>query len=146
MKGPIEVEIFGQPFTLTSDDEEEDVREVAAYVDQKMQQVATTTKTVATLRVAILAALNIADEYHKARRREEEMCRQVDSLLASLLGKLSQTEGELHPFPSDELSEALVSERSERSVRSMQKRELEVDGEASSSEDAIPAKRAPSPV
>jgi len=128
MKEPIEVEIFGQTFTLTSDDEEEYLREVAAYVGQKMQQVATITKTVATLRVAILAALNIADEYYKARRREEEMYRQVDSLLASLLGRLSQAQGEPHLFPSDE------------------KEDLEVAGEASSSEDTPAPKRVPSPV
>lgn len=108
MKGPIEVEIFGQTFTLTSDDEEGYVREVAAYVDQKMQQVVTTTKTVATLRVAILAALNIADEYHKTMRREEEMCRQVDSLSASLLRRLSQAEEEPHPIPSEEKREPEV--------------------------------------
>ncbi len=102
MKGPIEVEIFGQTFILTSDDEKGYVREVAAYVDRKMQQIAATTKTVATLRVAILAAINIADEYHKARRHEEETREQVDSLSASLLEKLSQAEDEPHRFPSDE--------------------------------------------
>jgi len=92
MKGPIEVEIFGQTFTLTSEDTEVYVREVAAYVDQQMQQIAHTTKTVATLRVAILAALNIADQYHKTRQRKEEICREVETLSASLLGKLSQIE------------------------------------------------------
>ncbi len=105
MKGPIEVEIFGQTFTLTSDDEEGYVREVAAYVDQKMQQMAATTKTVATIRVAILTALNIADEYHKARRQEEETCRQIDSLSASLLEKISQAEEEPHLIRSDEKEE-----------------------------------------
>ncbi len=94
MKEPVEVEIFGQTFTLTSEDEEAYVREVAAYVDQKMKQIAQTTKTVATLRVAILAALNIADEYYKARQREEEMRQEVEALSASLLGKLSQMEQE----------------------------------------------------
>jgi hypothetical protein len=47
---------------------------------------------VATARVAILAALNIADEYYKTRRRKEEICREVEPLSASLLGKLSRIE------------------------------------------------------
>jgi cell division protein ZapA len=105
MKGPIEVEIFGQTFILTSDDEAEYVKKMAAYVDQKMQQVAATTKTVATLRIAILTALNIADEYHKARRQEEEVYSQIDSLSASLLERISQIEGKPHLIPADEKAE-----------------------------------------
>jgi cell division protein ZapA (FtsZ GTPase activity inhibitor) len=66
---PIEVEVFGQRFTLRSEKSEEDVRQIAAYVDQQLQQVAEQARTAVLLRVALMAALTIADEYHTATGR-----------------------------------------------------------------------------
>ncbi len=61
----IQVEIFGQNYTLRAEGDAEYVRSLAAYVDGKMREVATQTRAVDSLRVAILAALNIADERHR---------------------------------------------------------------------------------
>jgi len=40
-------------------------------VDSKMRAVAEATNTIDTVRLAVLAALNIADEYHLLRRKQE---------------------------------------------------------------------------
>ncbi|MBI3798177.1 MAG: cell division protein ZapA, partial [Deltaproteobacteria bacterium] len=66
MKRLIEVEVFGQTFTVNSEDDETYVRQLASYVDQRMRQVGGTAKTAVSLRVAIMAAMSIADEYYKA--------------------------------------------------------------------------------
>jgi cell division protein ZapA len=92
MKKPIEVEIFGQSFTVSSEDEEVYVKTVAAYLDQRMRQIGGNTKTAVPMRVAIMAALGIADDYHKALRREAEMQDEVDRLSALLLARLEQSE------------------------------------------------------
>ena len=63
---PIEVEIFGQTFALLSEKSAADMRQIAAYVDQRMRELAEQTRTALQLRVAIMAALTIADEYHSA--------------------------------------------------------------------------------
>jgi cell division protein ZapA (FtsZ GTPase activity inhibitor) len=63
---PVEVEIFGQRFTLRSGKSEEELRRIAAYVDHQLRQVAEQARTPVLLRVAIMAALTIADEYHTA--------------------------------------------------------------------------------
>lgn len=63
---PIEVEIFGHTFALRSEKSEAEVRRIAAYVDQQMRQMAEQARTAILLRVAIMAALTIADEYHTA--------------------------------------------------------------------------------
>jgi len=68
---PIEVEVFGQRFALRSEKSAEDVRQIAAYVDHQLQQVAAQARTPVQLRVAIMAALTIADEYHTAAGRLE---------------------------------------------------------------------------
>lgn len=65
----IQVEIFGQTYRLRAEDDPEYVSTLAEYVDGKMQDVARQTKAVDSLRVAVLAALNIADEHLRAQRR-----------------------------------------------------------------------------
>ncbi len=44
---------------------------LAEYVDSKMRAVAEATNTIDTVRLAVLAALNIADEYHLLKRGKD---------------------------------------------------------------------------
>ena len=61
------IEVFGQSFTVTSEKSEEHVQRVAAYVDQKMRERARMSKMIMPLRVAIMAALDIAEEVFAQR-------------------------------------------------------------------------------
>ncbi len=88
----IEVEIFNQTFTVTSEDDERYVRELASYVDQRMRQIGGATKTVIPLRVAIMAALSVADEYYKVCKREAEMRQEIAHFSATLLERIEQSE------------------------------------------------------
>ncbi len=63
----VRVEIFDQAYNLRGSDAEYILR-LAEYVDTKMRAVAEQTHTVDTARLAVLAALNIADEYHLLKR------------------------------------------------------------------------------
>lgn len=92
MKRLIEVEIFGQTFTVNSEDDEKYVKQLAAYVNQRMRQIGGTAKTAVSLRVAIMAAMSIADEYHKANRRETEIEQEAARLSSLLLERLEQSE------------------------------------------------------
>lgn len=71
MKKPVEIKVMGQKFMVRSDSNEEYIGEVARYVDEKMNEVLKNSKSVASLNVAILAAMNIADEFLKYRREKE---------------------------------------------------------------------------
>ncbi len=64
---PVRVEIFDQAYNLRGSDAEY-ILKLAEYVDGKMRAVAEQTHTVDTARLAVLAALNIADEYHLLKR------------------------------------------------------------------------------
>jgi len=66
----VRVEIFDQAYNLRGSDAEYIIK-LAEYVDAKMRAVAEQTHTVDTVRVAVLAALNIADEYHLLRRNQD---------------------------------------------------------------------------
>ena len=80
MKKPVEVEIMGQNITLRSEEEESYVRRVAGYVEGKMQEVVKTTQPIAKFNVAMLAAMNIADEYHRLKERYDTMLDRMDDL------------------------------------------------------------------
>ena len=67
----VRVEIFDQGYNLRGSDPEY-ILKLADYVDGKMRAVAQATSTVDTSRLAVLAALNIADEYHILKRQHEK--------------------------------------------------------------------------
>src|SRR5580700_3984963 len=69
-EGSVRVEIFDQAYNLRGSDANY-IMKLAEYVDAKMRAVAKQTQTVDTVRLAVLAALNIADEYHLLKRNQE---------------------------------------------------------------------------
>jgi cell division protein ZapA len=62
----VTVEIYDQLYHLSGEDPQH-IRDLAAYVDAKMRAVAAQGKTADSLRVAVLAALNLADELSQAK-------------------------------------------------------------------------------
>ena len=91
----VRVDIFDQPYNLRGTDSEY-IHKLADFVDSKMRAVAAQTSTVETLRLAVLAALNIADEYHILKRKYD-----------SISGELNQRTTHL----SDALDEVLSEPR-----------------------------------
>ena len=65
----VEVEIFGATYHVRGDSDSEYLQDLAAVIDGKMQEVAAQVKTVDRTRIAILAALNVADELAQCKRR-----------------------------------------------------------------------------
>lgn len=66
----VRVEIFDQAYNLRGSDPQY-ILKLAEYVDTKMRAVAEATNTVDTVRLAVLAALNIADEFHLLQRKQD---------------------------------------------------------------------------
>jgi cell division protein ZapA len=67
MKG-VNVEIMGQQLTVASDNGDEWARTLAAAVDEKIKKIRASGQTVNSINLAILAALNFADELERLRR------------------------------------------------------------------------------
>jgi cell division protein ZapA len=82
----IPVDIQGQRYPIRSELEPEYVARLAAYVDDKMRAAADSTPTGDTLRLAVLAALNIADELFRCR----DVNRLRDGELADRAGELER--------------------------------------------------------
>jgi cell division protein ZapA len=73
----VPVEILGQRYPIRSALDEEYVAELASYVDGKIRTAADTSPSSDLVRVAVLAALNIADEFFRARDVEHDWQRQL---------------------------------------------------------------------
>ena len=69
----MKIEIYDQLYNVNGDQNEEYLKELAAYVDGKMRTIAESTHMVDSLKVAVLAALNIADETFAMRKRQQEI-------------------------------------------------------------------------
>src|SRR5215212_11879108 len=75
----IRVEIYNQNYSIRSDGDNEYIMDLADYVDGKMRDIASGTLTVDSLKVAILAALHIADEYHQLKNAQAQTDAQLGS-------------------------------------------------------------------
>ncbi len=90
MKKALDVEILGQKFTISSDAEEGHMLKVAGYVDGKMQELMHASKPVAKTNVAMLAALNIADEFHRLKESHEAILNRLDQLSKKISTTLTE--------------------------------------------------------
>ena len=75
----IRVEIYNQTYNIRSDGDSQYLMQLADFVDGRMREISSGTLTVDSLKVAILAALHIADELHRMKQTYE----QADSQLAT---------------------------------------------------------------
>ena len=69
----MKIEIYDQVYNVSANQNEEYLTELASYVDGKMRSIAEATKMVDSLKVAVLAALNIADEMFTLRQKQQEI-------------------------------------------------------------------------
>lgn len=66
----VQVSIFGNDYRVRGEADAEYIRGIADYVDRTMKEIAAGSRQVSPLRIAILAAFNIADELHRERARQ----------------------------------------------------------------------------
>jgi cell division protein ZapA len=90
MKKALDVEILGQKFTISSEAEESYMLKVAGYVDEKMQELLRSSKPLAKSNIAMLAALNIADEYYRLKDAHETILNRLNQLSRRLSTTLTE--------------------------------------------------------
>lgn len=67
MKKTYEVKLLNQKFNLKTENDEAHIRKVTDYVNKKLFDIQEKTRSVSSLNVALLAALNIADDFIKIK-------------------------------------------------------------------------------
>ncbi len=86
----VRVEIFDQEYRVKGTLDPEYLKVLAQYVDGKMRSIATRSHNVDSVRVAVLAALNIADEYHQVKAKYEGVAEQVEEKVGRCSAVLDQ--------------------------------------------------------
>ncbi|MFW5807755.1 MAG: cell division protein ZapA [Spirochaetota bacterium] len=84
----VQVTIFGNQYNIQGDASPEYIKKLAAYVDRKMEEIEQSMTSPNLVQIAILAALNIADEYHQLKRIdssvEEDITKRATALISML--------------------------------------------------------------
>jgi cell division protein ZapA len=90
VKRSVSVQIAGVRYSLKTDEDERWVRTIAAFVDVKMREVQKGTRTVDTQAVAVLTALQVAEELFAERRGTRELRKSIREKSQSLLDYLER--------------------------------------------------------
>lgn len=86
----VAVNIFGNKYTIKGEGNPEYIQELAQFVDKKMQEIVQFTSTISSYKVAILAALNIADEFYKVKTESEATQRIVEERATNLITRIEE--------------------------------------------------------
>lgn len=86
----VQVEIFGQTYSLRADADEAHVRKVADLVDLKMREVANGSHSVSTLQIAVLAAMDLASDMLQQRNGDARLREQVEQRSRAMLERIEQ--------------------------------------------------------
>lgn len=78
----VHVEIFGQSYSVKAGADPGYVESLAAFVDGQMKDVSRSSGAVDSVRIAVLASLNLADEVFRLRRELEQARAQSGSRVA----------------------------------------------------------------
>ena len=90
-KGGVTVEIFGNEYRVRGDADPEHISQIADYVDGKMKEVAHGAPVGSLTKIAILAALNIAEELFRERTEKQKFMQDVDTTTRRMRRKLEET-------------------------------------------------------
>lgn len=94
----ITVDIMGTQYTIKGDAESNYIYELSKYVNEKMAEIASSHGNINTTKVAILAALNIADEYFQHKEICESGMAKVEKKTLNMISLIDQgIIGDIYP-------------------------------------------------
>ncbi|HOG08066.1 MAG: cell division protein ZapA [Syntrophales bacterium] len=90
LKKRFDIKILGQELSVSSDSGDEHVAKVVGYVTERVEEIGRTAGKATTLNVAILTALNIADEYFKLKGENERIVKQLEARSENLIHLINE--------------------------------------------------------
>lgn len=94
-KRVVDLELFGQRFTVNTDTDAERVRDIVDFVNRRLETIRDASRRVQTDQIALLAALNIAEELFSERDRRRSLKRSVRDRSMRLLDALDSISKEV---------------------------------------------------
>ena len=85
------VHIFGREYKIKGFADEDYIQEMAKFVDAKMKELSNNSSLPSQERLAVLAALNIADELFQEQKKTSEAFSSVESRASRLISLLDES-------------------------------------------------------
>ena len=82
----VEVRILGQSYSIKTDENEEYIRSLAQYVDEKLKEIYSVAPNVSQTKATVMAAFGIADELFKLRMEQQDLDRMIEEKTKILSG------------------------------------------------------------
>jgi cell division protein ZapA len=86
----IDVEIYGQRYSIRGEADEAYVKHLARFVDDHMRTLAQSMKTATLAKLAILTAINLSHQVFEAERRRQQGEADVEKRMASLMESIEE--------------------------------------------------------
>ncbi len=83
-KNKVDVRIAGKDYTLVGIETDEYIQRVGLYIDKKMNEITRTNSKLSTSMVAVLTAINVADDYFKAHENESILKKELKRIQEEL--------------------------------------------------------------
>jgi len=90
VKRSVTVQVAGQRYTLKTDDDDRLVKSLASYVDGKFRDIQKATRNQDTQAVAILTALQVAEELFQTRSESADLKKRIADKTRALLDYLAK--------------------------------------------------------
>ncbi len=84
----VEVQILGQSYSIKTDEEEEYIKTLAKYIDEKLKEIYNIVPSITQTKATVMAAFGIADEVFKIKMQQEDLDKLVDENTNILSGFL----------------------------------------------------------
>mgnify|MGYP001061178276 FL=1 len=85
-KNKVNIRIAGKDYTLVGREPEEYIQRVALYVDKKLNTIMNQNSKLSTSMASVLTAINIADDYFKARESIDNLTKELNTLREEIQG------------------------------------------------------------
>jgi len=84
----VEVQILGQSYSIKTDEEEEYIKTLAKYIDEKLKEIYNIVPSITQTKATVMAAFGIADELFKIKIQQENLDKLIDEKTKILSGFL----------------------------------------------------------
>jgi cell division protein ZapA len=84
----VEVQILGQSYSIKTDEEEEYIKTLAKYIDEKLKEIYNIVPSITQTKATVMAAFGIADELFKIKMQQEDLDKLIDEKTKILSGFL----------------------------------------------------------
>jgi len=82
----VEIQILGQSYSIKTDENEEYIRSLARYVDEKLKEIYSVAPNVSQTKATVMAAFGIADELFKLKMEQQDLDRMIEEKTKILSG------------------------------------------------------------